>query len=209
MLLIALCNRRSVVLKIAAAADTTGLTWQPSQTSSVSFGERIKAGQPYVAVLTTENLDDAALFARIRADSPQTFIVVCQTTNAGIDKPLWAVLDRLDFDVLCTLDELTDCLLALKAGRFYQSVLLRAHSGHTASESLDGWHDLTPAERRVLGEMTDNKTGPQIADTLCISEKTVNNHKAKISQKLNVRGGPGSLTRFVLTQREQIRKLIG
>ncbi|MCX6215437.1 helix-turn-helix transcriptional regulator [Spirosoma sp.] len=125
-----------------------------------------------------------------------------------MDNHLWAILDNLEFDVLCSLDELTDCLLTLKAGRFYQSSLLETHSGYQAKEPLPGWHELTPSERRVLKLTTDEKTGPQIAAILFISEKTVNNHKAKISQKLAISGGPGSLTRFVLTHRKQLLALL-
>ncbi|GAB2581713.1 helix-turn-helix domain-containing protein [Spirosoma areae] len=172
------------------------------------FQKRVAAGLPRFALITNENLENPALFTNIRAISSGTSIIVCLTSESVLTKSLWAVLDNLEFDVLCTVDELTDCLLTLKAGRFYHSSLLQTHSGYELTETFPGWHDLTPAERRVLKLMVEGSTGPQIAAALFISAKTVNNHKAKISQKLNVTGGPGSLTRFVLMEREQITALL-
>ncbi len=208
MSLIALCPRRSTVLKIVAATDKAGLNWQTPQTNPLLFQERVATVRPRFALITNEALENPTLFTNTRNISPQTSIIVCLTPETTMSKCLWAVLDNLEFDVLCTVNELTDCLLTLKAGRFYHSALLQTHSGYQPKETLSGWHELTPAERRILKLMSDDKTGPQIADALCISEKTVNNHKAKISQKLNVTGGPGSLTRFVLNKREQIHQLL-
>ncbi len=203
MSLLALCHRRLALLKIAAATDQATLNWQTSPTNLPLFQEQVQTKQPGFVLITNEHLNDPTLFTSIRAASPHTYIVVCLIQEMVMDNHLWAVLDNLEFDVLCTIDELTDCLLALKAGRFYQSSLLKTQTGYATKEPLPGYHELTPAEQRVLRLMTESKTGPQIATILFISEKTVNNHKAKISQKLNVTGGPGSLTRFVLLHREE------
>lgn len=208
MLLTALCHRRLIVLKIAAAADKAGFEWQTAQTDLSLFQECVETEQPGFALITDDDLDDPTLFTNIRTASPHTSIIVSLTPETSLCKSLWAVLNNLEFDILCTFDELTDCLLTLKAGRFYESSLLSTISEYETKESLPGWHELTPAERRVLKLMADEKSGPQIAEALCISPKTVNNHKAKISQKLNVCGGPGSLTRFVLTHTQQIRELL-
>lgn len=208
MSLLALCHRRSILLKIAAATDKAALSWRTAQIDVSLFKAQIVIQQPGFVLITNDSLEDPTLFTAIRATSPQSYIVVCLTRGIVMDKRIWTVLDNLEFDVLCTLDELADCLLTLKAGHFYQSSLLETHSGFQPKEPLPGWHELTPAERRVLKLATDEKTAPQIATTLFISEKTVNNHKAKISQKLGISGGPGSLTRFVLTHREQLLALL-
>ncbi|SOD79458.1 LuxR C-terminal-related transcriptional regulator [Spirosoma fluviale] len=204
MSLLALCHRRSTVLKIAAAVDEAALNWRIPPTTIRLFQEQIVAQSPGFALISNDHLEDPALFTTIRAASPNTYIVVCLIPETVMTNTLWAVLDNLEFDVLCTLDELADCLITLKAGRFYKSSLLQTQTGYTIKEPLPGFHELTPGERRLLKLMTESKTGPQIADVLFISEKTVNNHKAKISQKLNVTGGPGSLTRFVLLHREEL-----
>jgi two-component system response regulator FixJ len=42
---------------------------------------------------------------------------------------------------------------------------------------------LTPRERQVLERIVDGKTNKAIADTLCISEKTVEAHRARVMDK--------------------------
>ncbi len=47
---------------------------------------------------------------------------------------------------------------------------------------------LTPAERRILELIAQDKTSKEIADELGISPRTVENHRTKICDKLNVHG---------------------
>jgi DNA-binding NarL/FixJ family response regulator len=47
---------------------------------------------------------------------------------------------------------------------------------------------LSQREREILRGVAENKTSPQIADELCISPATVNNHKEAIRKKLNITG---------------------
>lgn len=47
---------------------------------------------------------------------------------------------------------------------------------------------LSRREREILLGVAENKTSPQIADTLCISPATVNNHKEAIRKKLGING---------------------
>ncbi|GAB3575259.1 hypothetical protein GCM10027578_39160 [Spirosoma luteolum] len=208
MNIVTLCSRRSIALRLAAASDNAGLNWPITQFNLTLFRERVAVEKPRFVLVANEHLEDPSLFTTIRESSPQTAIIVCLTPDTDTSLCLWTMLDHLEFDVLCTVDELTDCLLTLKAGRFYQSSLLQTHSVVIAREMLPGWQCLTAAERRVLKLIADDKSGPQIANSLCLSERTINNHKARISQKLNIGGGPGSLTRYVLANRNQIQKLL-
>ena len=45
---------------------------------------------------------------------------------------------------------------------------------------------LTKREKEIFTLLTFNKTTKQIAEELCISEKTVRNHISKVIQKLGV-----------------------
>lgn len=202
MQLIALCNRRSVALQISAATDQASMSWQRPQPDTLAFQQQLIAEKPLFAVITDDYLTDTALFTGVRTVSPETLIVVCLSTSLPQDG--WKVLDALVFDALCTVTELKDCLLMLKTGRFYQSSLLNVRAIDQYKEPFTGWSDLSPAERRVLKGIAENKSGRQIANELYISEKTVNNHKAKVSQKLGINGGPGSLTRFILLHRDLV-----
>ena len=48
----------------------------------------------------------------------------------------------------------------------------------------------------------------QIAEILFLSPRTVDNHRAHIAEKLNVRGGPGSLGRFMLLHKIRLTALL-
>lgn len=61
-------------------------------------------------------------------------------------------------------------------------------------------NDLTISERRVLKLIGQDKTSRQIADELFISIRTVDRHRANISEKLNLRG-TNALLKFALEHR--------
>ncbi len=61
---------------------------------------------------------------------------------------------------------------------------------------------LTKTERKVLNEISEGRTTPQIAQKLFICKKTVENHRVNISRKLDL-SGPNSLIRFALQLRTQ------
>jgi DNA-binding NarL/FixJ family response regulator len=60
--------------------------------------------------------------------------------------------------------------------------------------------DLTAMERQVLARIAENKTSKQIADELNISYRTVQNHRARITGKLGLRGY-NKLLQFALENR--------
>ncbi len=68
--------------------------------------------------------------------------------------------------------------------------------------SLDKIANLTKAERKVLNKIAEGFTTPQIAQKLFVSKKTIENHRANISRKLNL-SGPNSLISFALRLRAQ------
>lgn len=208
MSLLLVSHRRSVLLNLIAAADEVALSWQTPQLDLFAGIVSATSWQPDTVLITSEHLADSALVARLKVAYPNSLRLLCILPDWPQRESLWETLDKLAFDTVCTLSELTACLLALKAGLFYKSALLTSLPDCQYTKYLLGWHELTPAERRVLKLATDGKTGPQTAELLCISEKTISNHKAKISQKLGVSGGPGSLIRFILTHRDQLQSLL-
>ena len=58
---------------------------------------------------------------------------------------------------------------------------------------------LTPREREILALVARGSSSPRIAATLGISEKTVQNHRANLMDKLGIRD-VASLTRFAIAQ---------
>ncbi|MGH9941135.1 MAG: LuxR C-terminal-related transcriptional regulator, partial [Pyrinomonadaceae bacterium] len=64
--------------------------------------------------------------------------------------------------------------------------------------------DLTPAERRVLRLIADDKTSKEIAAELFISHRTVENHRANICQKLELKGSH-ALLKFALAHKSELQ----
>jgi DNA-binding NarL/FixJ family response regulator len=90
--------------------------------------------------------------------------------------------------------EIITCIKTVHAGRHYISPQLTTYlvnrgqraaspAGETATIQ-----QLTATERRLLKLLAEYKTSQEIADDLCISVRTVNNHRAHIAEKLHLQG---------------------
>ena len=74
-----------------------------------------------------------------------------------------------------------------------------------SSPGADSLASLTPAERRVLRLVAQYKTTQEIAETLCVSPRTIESHRATITQKLGLRGSH-SLMRYALQHLAEIER---
>jgi len=79
--------------------------------------------------------------------------------------------------------------------------LIKAQSAPTK----DDLESLTPAERRVLRLIAQYKTTQEIAEMLFVSPRTIESHRATITQKLGLRGSH-SLMRYALQHLEEIER---
>tara|TARA_B100000315_G_scaffold186281_1_gene175622 strand:+ start:11412 stop:12059 length:648 start_codon:yes stop_codon:yes gene_type:complete len=66
-----------------------------------------------------------------------------------------------------------------------------------------GLSNLTPAERQILKYLSENKSSKQIAEKLFISYKTVENHRANIRDKLNLKG-LNALLKFAIENKSKL-----
>jgi DNA-binding CsgD family transcriptional regulator len=64
-------------------------------------------------------------------------------------------------------------------------------------------NNLTPTERRVLKLIAENKTSKEIAAELFISYRMVENHRANICQKLNLKGSHSPL-KFAFDRKSEL-----
>ena len=102
--------------------------------------------------------------------------------------------------------EIVNCIRTVARGDYYISpsisgvLLKRKQRQETALRTVPGLADLTPAELRILRLVAGNKTSKEIGVDLCISTKTVENHRASIARKLQLSGNH-ALLRFALEHR--------
>jgi DNA-binding NarL/FixJ family response regulator len=107
------------------------------------------------------------------------------------------------------LTEILDCVRAVHEGRPWVSGQLAAvllnRRGRSATLSSDkpGLGGLTAAERRVLALVARGSTSREIAETLFVSVRTVEHHRANIAQKLDLRGS-NALVKFALAHRSEL-----
>jgi DNA-binding NarL/FixJ family response regulator len=88
--------------------------------------------------------------------------------------------------------ELIAGIRALKAGKAY----FGPHASKALAEAYqrnepvpeDPYGRLTNREREVFQLVVEGRTNAQIADLLCISPKTVDNHRTRLMEKLGVHG---------------------
>lgn len=105
--------------------------------------------------------------------------------------------------------ELIACLKAVAAGEPYVSpsltrlLLRRRQAAEQLRSERPGLDRLTPAERRILRLIADDKTSKEIASLLGVSPNTVDNHRANICEKLGLRG-THSLLKFAFDNKSKL-----
>jgi len=105
--------------------------------------------------------------------------------------------------------ELVESIKAVAAGGHFVSpslstFLLNRRNGHEAlREERAGLKELTAAERRVLQLIAAGMSTNDVARELCLSIRTVENHRAHVSNKLNLQGRE-ALLRFALTHKSEL-----
>jgi DNA-binding NarL/FixJ family response regulator len=99
------------------------------------------------------------------------------------------------------------CVKSVAAGQYYispsSSGLLIEHTRrrHAAMSTIPGVSSLTPTEIRIYKLIAGSRTSKEIAEDLCVSYKTVENHRASITAKLNLHG-TNALLRFALEHKD-------
>jgi len=95
-------------------------------------------------------------------------------------------------------EELICCLLSVQRGRRYFGSRLPTRLDPSGEPAVAApTEQLSPAERRVLHLVAEYKSSREIAQLLCISPKTVENHRANMVRKLGLKG-PNALLKFAL-----------
>ncbi len=105
--------------------------------------------------------------------------------------------------------EILGCLRAVFAGQEYlspalSSFLIRRHRRAEAqTATLPAIDQLTPTERRILKYVANGRTSREIAETLCVSVRTVEHHRNNIASKFDLRGSH-ALVKFAIRHLTEI-----
>ena len=102
--------------------------------------------------------------------------------------------------------DIVACLHAVRRGENFTSAEVTKYLFKRASRSskpVEGLGSLTPTERRILTHIAEYLTSREIADKLCISIRTVENHRNSICAKLGVHGSH-ALMKFALQHQSEL-----
>ena len=126
------------------------------------------------------------------------------TFNAAMDAGALGYILKED-----ALDLVLLGLRAVAAGTIYLSpriaswVVRRQQKVSALKESKTGLAGLTATERRILHLVSENKTNKEIATQLFISHRTVETHRSKICEKLELQGAH-KLLQFAIEHRSEL-----
>lgn len=172
----------------------------------------IRAHQPNLCVLDIKmpGLDGFAVVRQMREERLPGGVIFLTMYN---DEDLFN--EAMDLDVkgyVLKESAVTDILCSLHtvaAGRRFFSPLLseflfaRAGNAQALHREKAGLDHLTPAERRILKLIAEDRTSKEIADLLGLSARTVENHRANICAKLDLHG-THCLLRFAFAHKSQL-----
>ncbi|HET9123461.1 MAG TPA: response regulator transcription factor [Solirubrobacteraceae bacterium] len=151
--------------------------------------ERVRTLRPQVLVLDLNLGGESGLeiIPQLREESPETQIVVLtMQENPAFARAAmragalgYVLKDAAD-------DELMDAIEAAAVGRSYLNPQLGARLAAAPTESQHPAGRLSPREREVLTLIALGYTNPEIAESLSLSVRTVESHRAHIQQKTNL-----------------------
>jgi len=107
------------------------------------------------------------------------------------------------------LIDIVQCIRTVAAGQEYVSpqltslLLNRSRRAAELAANKPQVNALTPIERRVLKLVAEYKSNKQIAEQLFLSVRTIEHHRARISQKLELEGHH-ALLRFALEHQSEL-----
>jgi DNA-binding NarL/FixJ family response regulator len=169
---------------------------------AVELAERL-APDVLVMDIAMPRLNGIQAAERIRASQPATRVVILSMHS---DRTLVKqALRNGALGYLLKRSVTEELLLAVQAasqGEFYLSpaisgIVLQDFLAHPAEAELDAFDQLSPREREVLQLVAEGNTNTAIAQTLGISVKTIEKHRANLMSKLNIHDVAG-LTRIAM-----------
>ena len=90
------------------------------------------------------------------------------------------------------VDEIMDCINTVLSGEKYIGTAMLPHNSELSIDDkrkqqlVDGLKTLSQAELKTLKLVSQNKTSKEISELLFLSEKTIENYRSRICQKLEL-----------------------
>lgn len=174
--------------------------------------EQIQTFQPNVAILDLEMPNKGGLEVMQTIQEKKLPVAVVFLTAHKDERFFNAAMDRGAKGYVLKDSAVNDIIASIRAvasGQHFISpeissyLLNRRAREDRLREQKPGLESLTPTERQVLRLIAANKTSKEIADELFISPRTVDKHRANISEKLDLHGSHALLS-FALKHESEL-----
>jgi len=173
---------------------------------------RIRQLKPNVTILDVElpgrsGLDLAADLQRLQPPVPSIALTMHKDEslfNLAMDRGVAGYILKEN-----AVTDLINGILAVARGQVFLSptisgyLLRRRDRQQALHQQVPGLDTLTPMERRVLKLTAESLTCKQIGNSLFISHRTVETHRASVARKLGLRGSH-TLLQFAIEHRFQL-----
>ena len=106
------------------------------------------------------------------------------------------------------VDEITECIQTVLNGEKYTGLAMQPYHKELKTEDrkrkllVDGLKTLSHAELKTLKLVSQNKTSKEISELLFLSEKTIENYRSRICQKLDLPPRNNSLVIWINENKE-------
>ncbi|SRR6266404_456223 len=174
--------------------------------------EQIQTLQPDVAILDLEMPNKGGLEVMQTIQEKKLPVAVIFLTAHKDERFFNAAMDRGAKGYVLKDSAVNDIVASIRAvasGQYFISpeissyLLNRRARQERLREQRPGLECLTATERQVLRLVAANKTSKEIADELYISPRTVDKHRANISEKLELHGSH-ALLNFALKHESEL-----
>jgi DNA-binding NarL/FixJ family response regulator len=143
-------------------------------------------------------LDGIEAARKIRSSFPDIKVIILtmksdrQVMNAALEIGVYGYILKDN-----AIEDVIKCIEAVHRGEMYISPALTGLLVHQHNKHKQTLEKLTPSERKIFEQIGKCKTSKEIAEAIHVSIKTVENHRANICKKLELKG-KNSLLKFAL-----------
>lgn len=177
--------------------------------NGISAYNMIMQHQPDIAILdmSMPNMTGLELAEKLKTDAPYVKIILLTMHK---ERSVYKKAQKIGIQGYVlkefATDVLEECINTVLKGETWISQQILAHLQIDNIEDVDEVKRLSFSERKVAQLIAEQKSNKQIAETLFLAEKTVENHRSNMLKKLNLPNERNALLLWTMQHKEALSK---
>lgn len=153
-------------------------------------------------LICDDDFDNTEIILPKLKDSKYSIKVILIVNNSKIDE----IVGYIQQGVLGVLridsppNELSDAIKVVQKNHIFVSNVYQKHLSTGVVSVNNSYHSLSKREKEIMKSIAQGFTNIQIADKLNLSPNSINNHRANIRKKLNLKGGKSELLQVAISK---------